>query len=79
MQIKHYDKLKKLPAKALLESTQAHWSIENEMHWWLDVGFKEDECPIRREQVGEKLTVIRHIDLNLLTGESSFNAGIKRK
>ncbi|MEZ9324218.1 ISAs1 family transposase [Vibrio cyclitrophicus] len=71
--------LAKLTAKALLESTRAHWSIENQMHWRLDVGFKEDECRIRREQAGENLAVIRHIALNLLTEETSFKAGIKRK
>ncbi|WP_141709748.1 transposase, partial [Vibrio splendidus] len=40
---------------------------------------KEDECRIRREQAGENFAVIRHIALNLLTEETSFKAGIKRK
>ncbi len=39
MQIKHYISLAKLTAKVLLESTRAHCSIENQMHWRLDVGF----------------------------------------
>ncbi|CAK3029767.1 hypothetical protein VCRA219O19_80037 [Vibrio crassostreae] len=34
---------------------------------------------LRREQAGEDLAVIRHIALNLLTEETSFKAGIKRK
>lgn len=59
-----------MTAKALLESTQEHWSIENQVHWRLDFGFKEDECRIRREQAGENLAVIRHIALNLLTEET---------
>ena len=49
------------------------------MHWRLDVGFKEDSCRIRRDQAGENFAVVRHIALNLLTAESSFKAGIKRK
>ena len=68
-----------LPAKALLESTRAHWSIENQVHWRLDVDFKEDECRIRLEQTGENLAVIMHIALNLLTEETRFKAGIIRK
>lgn len=43
MQIKHYISSAKLPAKALLESTRAHWSIENQMHWRLDVGYVESK------------------------------------
>lgn len=42
MQIKHYISSAKLTDKALLESTRAHWSIENQMHWRLDVGFKAE-------------------------------------
>lgn len=79
MQIKHYISSAKLMAKALLESMRAYWSIENQMHWRLDIRFKEDECRIRWEQAGENLAVIRHIALNLLTEETSFKAGIKRK
>lgn len=79
MQIKHYISSAELTAKALLESTRAYWSIENQMHWRLDVAFKEGGCRIRREQAGENLAVIRHIALNLLTEETSYKAGIKRK
>lgn len=79
MQVKHYISSAKLSAKELLAGTRAHWSIENQMHWRLDVGFNEDSCSIRREQAGENLAVARHIALNLLTAEKSFKAGIKRK
>lgn len=79
MQIKSYISSAELSAKNLLESTRAHWSIENQMHWRLDVGFNEDSCRIRREQAGENFAVVRHIALNLLTAETSFKAGIKRK
>ncbi|UTT85779.1 ISAs1 family transposase [Vibrio pelagius] len=79
MQIKHYISSAKLSAKELLEGTRSHWSIENQMHWRLDVGFNEDNCRIRREQAGENFAVIRHASLNLLTAETSFKAGIKRK
>jgi len=59
--------------------TRAHWSIENQLHWRLDVGFNEDSCRIRRDQAGENFAVVRHIALNLLTAETSFKTGIKRK
>lgn len=79
MQIKSYISSAELSAKNLLERTRAHWSIENQMHWRLDVGFNEVSCRIRREQARENFAVVRHIALNLLTAETSFKAGIKRK
>ncbi len=26
-------------------AVRAHWSIENRLHWWVDVVFREDESP----------------------------------
>ncbi len=79
IQVKLYISSAKLAAKELLEGSRSHWSIENSMHWKLDVGFNEDSCQIRRGQAGENLAVARHIALNLLSTETSFKGGIKRK
>jgi predicted transposase YbfD/YdcC len=66
-------------AQTLLEASRAHWSIESQLHWRLDVGMREDECRIRREQAGENMAAIRHMAFNALNGETSFKASIKRK
>lgn len=63
----------------LREAVREVPAVYSPMHWRLDVGFKEDEFRIRREQAGENSAVIRHIALNLLTEEACFKAGIKRK
>lgn len=55
-----------LDAKRALEATRSHWSIENNLHWQLDVSFREDECRVHAENAAENLVVIRHIALNLL-------------
>jgi predicted transposase YbfD/YdcC len=49
------------------ESVRNHWSIENQLHWILDVGFKEDASQCCRGYSAENLAVIRHIGLNLLS------------
>ena len=77
--LRYYISSAELSAKALLESTQVHWSIESQLHWRLDVAFREDECQITQGDAGENLAVYRHIALNLLTADKSFQAGIKRK
>lgn len=77
--LRYYISSAALTAKELLDSSRAHWSIENQLHWRLDVGMREDECQIIRGEAGENLAVCRHIAINLLTAEKSFTAGIKRK
>lgn len=79
LELRYYISSRKLDAKELLEASRAHWSIEASLHYRLDVGMREDECRIRREESGENLAVCRHIALNLLTEEKSFKAGVKRK
>ena len=78
-ELRYYISSAKLTAQVLLESTRAHWSIENQLHWRLDIGMREDECQIIRGEGAENLAVYRHVAMNLLTADTSFKAGIKRK
>ena len=70
-----------LEAKATeaLRSVRRHWAIENELHWCLDIGFREDDCRIREAKSAENLATVRHIGLNLLKQEKSCKLGIKSK
>ena len=62
----------------LLSAARQHWSIENNLHWTLDVTFREDECRIRKDHSAENLATLRHAALNILKREPT-NLPIKRK
>lgn len=66
-------------AKQLLNAVRAHWSIENCLHWTLDVTFREDELRIRKDAAPENFAIIRHIALNLIKSDTSRKASVKRK
>lgn len=53
-------------AERLLQLTRAHWSIENNLHWTLDVTFREDLCRTRKNHAAANLSLIRKTALNLL-------------
>ena len=76
---KYYISSEELSSEQFLNATRAHWSIENSLHWKLDVGMDEDSCRIRRENAVENLASVRHVVLNLLKNTGSFKAGMKRK
>jgi predicted transposase YbfD/YdcC len=57
---------KYLPAERLLEVVRSHWSIENQMHWILDVVLAEDANRARKDDAPENLAVLRRFALNLL-------------
>ncbi len=56
-----------------------HWSVENRLHWVLDVAFREDDSRIRSGHSSENMAVLRKIALNLLTCEKSLKRGVKGK
>ena len=66
-------------AKHLLRVARRHWSIENELHWVLDVQMKEDHCRVRKGHAPENLAVLRHIALSLLKQEKTAKGGIHAK
>ena len=53
-------------AKVLAEAVRGHWSIENNLHWVLDVVFKEDACRTQDENAASNLALLRKIALSLL-------------
>ena len=62
---------KRLSARALLAVVRAHWSVENQLHWPLDVVFDEDDARSRKTHAPENLAVLRRLALNMLRAHPS--------
>jgi predicted transposase YbfD/YdcC len=50
----------------MAQAVRSHWSIENRLHWVLDVSFREDASRIRKGAGPENVAVLRRIALNLV-------------
>ena len=64
--------------KTISAAARAHWSIENNLHWQLDVTFREDQCRTRKDHAPRNLAMIRRAVLNILRKEPS-TMSLKRK
>lgn len=62
-----------------MEAARGHWSIENGLHWVLDIAFREDHNRTRTDHSAHNLAILRHIALNLLKAEKSAKVGVKVK
>jgi len=62
-----------LPADpvSILAATRAHWGIENNLHWQLDITFDEDRCRTRKDFSPLNLAIVRHVVLNILKQDQS--------
>jgi predicted transposase YbfD/YdcC len=66
-------------AKRFAEAARGHWSIENSLHWILDVVFREDDSRVRVGHAAENFGLLRRIAVNLLQQEKTLKRGVKTK
>lgn len=66
-------------ATFFLEAVRGHWAIENQLHWSLDVTFREDHNQTRAGFAAENLALIRRLALLLLKRETSVKVGLQAK
>lgn len=66
-------------AKRFANAVRSHWGVENNLHWSLDIAFREDDSRLRERNAAENAVVLRHIALGLLKNDTSTKLGIKNK
>lgn len=78
-EFRYYILSRRLSAKRFAEAVRSHWSIENQLHWQLDVTFREDDCRIRKGHADANFSLLRKTALSLLKNNKSTKVGIKNK
>ncbi len=58
-------------APQALHAVRRRWSIENQLHWVLNIAFREDECCVRKDHGDENLAALRQIALNCLRRDNA--------
>lgn len=59
------------------EIARRHWSVENELHWSLDVIFNEDHSRTRLKNSPENFSCLRKVALSLIKQHSLGKKGVK--
>lgn len=66
-------------ARRLAQAVRGHWSIENQLHWVLDVQLGEDDSRVRVGHAAENLATLRKLVLNLLRRDTPSKLGTHAK
>jgi len=61
-------------AEQIAKAVRAHWQVENNRHWTLDVVFSEDQSSVRKDHAPENMATVRHMVLNMLNTASISKA-----
>ena len=70
---------RRVRARRMAGYVRGHWSVENNLHWQLDISFSEDRRRIRQGHGAENFSRLCRIALNLLKNEQSLKIGIAGK
>jgi len=76
---RYYISSLKSDSKEIARCIRGHWSIENGLHWVLDIAFREDESRIRKGHAPANFSLLRRMALMLLKKETTAKVGIKIK
>jgi predicted transposase YbfD/YdcC len=66
-------------AEEYLGAIRSRWSIENSLHWVLDVVFREDESRHHAGNSCENLALLRKLAISLLKQEKTSDPSLKTK
>ena len=67
------------PAHVLAHSIRSHWSVENQLHWSLDVAMREDAAQSYKDQGPHNLSLLRRMALQMLKSDTSVKIGVQAK
>ncbi|WP_304408237.1 ISAs1 family transposase [Bacteroides acidifaciens] len=78
--VRHYISDEDFPKAAYYAMlARGHWGIENQLHWHLDVTFKEDACRSRKGFSGQNLSMLRKLALQIAKATPDKKISIRKR
>jgi predicted transposase YbfD/YdcC len=65
--------------KQFADAVRSHWGIENQLHWCLDMAYREDESRVRNRNVAENLSWLRRLTLSLIKQHPEKTSNIMKR
>jgi len=64
----------------IASAIRSHWSIENQLHWSLDVVYHEDQSRVRDQRAAQNLALLRRLAITMIKNAPSHpGKSLKRK
>lgn len=76
---RYYISSRQLSAEQAHEHVRSHWSIENGLHYVLDVSFGEDSYMARKQNAAANFIIIRHFAISLIRSYDGDKLSVPRR
>ncbi|MRM88975.1 ISAs1 family transposase [Faecalicatena contorta] len=73
LETRYYILDQEMTSEEMSHIVRGHWEMENNLHWVLDVHFREDACKTKEEKAMQNLSLIRKICYNLMKLDKRFD------
>ena len=64
-------------AQYINHSIRTHWSVENQLHWTLDVAFGDDASRKQKDNAAQNLSLLNCIGLNIIKNAKVSSMGVR--
>lgn len=78
-EVRYYISSLRLGVKQFAKASRQHWSIENTLHWCLDVTFREDENRVRERHAANNLAWLKRFAISLLKQQNDKHSIAMRR
>lgn len=77
--VRYFIGSKRAKARYYAQRMRGHWRVENNLHWQLDVTFREDDGRVRQRTAATNFAVLRRLALNLAQHEDTEMSIAKKR
>lgn len=70
---------RRMSAQDVLATVRSHWTIENSLHWSLDVTLQEDQSRARKDNAPANIALIARLAMSLLQNIDDPKTSIRRR
>lgn len=77
--VRYFIGSKRAKARYYAQRLRGHWRVENNLHWQLDVTFREDDSRVRHRTAATNFAVVRRLALNLARHEDTEMSIAKKR
>lgn len=78
-QVRYYISSQRPFVRAFANAVRSQWSIENQLHWVLDVTFTEDASRIRTQNAAQTAAMLRRLAVSIISSDTSVKDSIRGK